>query len=81
MPRPGGELNAGEDEVDGLKRILTETLGRDDTSASQWNIEDVVATWWRPNFDPPRVSVAGAAEKRALSSIPTSRRTSPSPRR
>uniref|UniRef100_T1H4Y5 Nudix hydrolase domain-containing protein n=1 Tax=Megaselia scalaris TaxID=36166 RepID=T1H4Y5_MEGSC len=25
---PGGELNAGEDEVEGLKRLLTETLGR-----------------------------------------------------
>lgn len=22
--RPGGELNAGEDEVEGLKRLLTE---------------------------------------------------------
>ncbi|KOB67658.1 Cleavage and polyadenylation specific factor 5 [Operophtera brumata] len=27
---PGGELNPGEDEIDGLKRLLTETLGRQD---------------------------------------------------
>ncbi|KAF1618064.1 UNVERIFIED_CONTAM: Cleavage and polyadenylation specificity factor subunit 5, partial [Eudyptes robustus] len=51
---PGGELKVGEDEVEGMKRILTETLGRDESSNSQWVIEDVVATWWRPNFDPPR---------------------------
>ncbi|CAD5207372.1 unnamed protein product [Bursaphelenchus okinawaensis] len=51
---PGGELRVDEDEVEGMKRILTETLGKDETSASQWVIEDVVATWWRPNFDPPR---------------------------
>uniref|UniRef100_A0A7E4ZVU1 Cleavage and polyadenylation specificity factor subunit 5 n=1 Tax=Panagrellus redivivus TaxID=6233 RepID=A0A7E4ZVU1_PANRE len=51
---PGGELNQGEDEVAGLQRIMTETLGRDDTPASQWSIEDCVSNWWRPNFDPPR---------------------------
>jgi hypothetical protein len=26
--RPGGELNAGEDEVEGLKRLLTEVTVR-----------------------------------------------------
>jgi len=51
---PGGELNQNEDEIEGLKRILTETLGRDDTPKSQWIIEDAIANWWRPNFDPPR---------------------------
>ncbi|KAI8431424.1 hypothetical protein MSG28_015944 [Choristoneura fumiferana] len=35
---PGGELNPGEDEIEGLKRLLTETLGN----------------WWRPNFEPPQ---------------------------
>ena len=25
---PGGELNPGEDEVEGLKRLMTDTLGR-----------------------------------------------------
>ena len=28
---PGGELNPGEDEVEGLKRLMTDTLGRPDT--------------------------------------------------
>ncbi|KAI6222841.1 Cleavage and polyadenylation specificity factor subunit 5 [Aphelenchoides besseyi] len=51
---PGGELKPGEDEVEGLKRILAETLGRDDTPPTQWKIEECVANWYRPNFDPPR---------------------------
>uniref|UniRef100_A0AC34FYY5 Cleavage and polyadenylation specificity factor subunit 5 n=1 Tax=Panagrolaimus sp. ES5 TaxID=591445 RepID=A0AC34FYY5_9BILA len=51
---PGGELQPGENEVAGLQRILTDTLGRDDTPPTQWSIEDCVGNWWRPNFDPPR---------------------------
>lgn len=51
---PGGELNPGEGEIEGLKRILTETLGRPDSNKDIWTIEDVVSNWWRPNFDPPR---------------------------
>uniref|UniRef100_A0A915ECA8 Cleavage and polyadenylation specificity factor subunit 5 n=1 Tax=Ditylenchus dipsaci TaxID=166011 RepID=A0A915ECA8_9BILA len=47
------KLNAGEDEVEGLQRILTETLGREDTPKDQWTVEDAIANWWRPNFDPP----------------------------
>ena len=49
---PGGELNPGEDEIDGLKRILSETLGRTDGVAQEWLIEDLIGTWWRPNFEP-----------------------------
>uniref|UniRef100_A0A915C5H1 Cleavage and polyadenylation specificity factor subunit 5 n=2 Tax=Ascarididae TaxID=6250 RepID=A0A915C5H1_PARUN len=51
---PGGELNPGEDEIDGLKRLLTETLGRQDGTKDLWTIEDAIGNWWRPNFDPPR---------------------------
>ncbi|KAL7072190.1 hypothetical protein ACQ4LE_008710 [Meloidogyne hapla] len=51
---PGGELGATENEVDGLKRILSDTLGKEDTPKSQWIVEDTIANWWRPNFDPPR---------------------------
>jgi cleavage and polyadenylation specificity factor subunit 5 len=29
-------------------------LGRDEASINQWSVEECVATWWRPNFDPPR---------------------------
>ncbi|CAK5067475.1 unnamed protein product [Meloidogyne enterolobii] len=53
---PGGELGATENEVDGLKRILSDTLGKEDTPKSQWIVEDTIANWWRPNFDPPRVN-------------------------
>ncbi|CAD7678250.1 unnamed protein product [Nyctereutes procyonoides] len=33
---PGGELNPGEDEVEGLKRLMTETLGRQDGVLQDW---------------------------------------------
>lgn len=50
---PGGELNPGEDEVEGLKRLMSETLGRTDGSpATDWTIEDTIGNWWRPNFEP-----------------------------
>ncbi|ODN05735.1 Cleavage and polyadenylation specificity factor subunit 5 [Orchesella cincta] len=51
---PGGELNPGEDEIDGLKRLMTETLGRQDGVAQEWVVEDTIGNWWRPNFEPPQ---------------------------
>ncbi|KAI6174727.1 Cleavage and polyadenylation specificity factor subunit 5 [Aphelenchoides bicaudatus] len=51
---PGGELKPDEEEAEGLKRILTETLGSEETEIDQWTIEECIATWWRPNFDPQR---------------------------
>ncbi|XP_042231848.1 cleavage and polyadenylation specificity factor subunit 5-like [Homarus americanus] len=51
---PGGELNTDEDEVEGLKRLLTETLGRQDGVSQEWVIEDIIGNWWRPNFEPPQ---------------------------
>ncbi|CAL4067537.1 unnamed protein product, partial [Meganyctiphanes norvegica] len=51
---PGGELNPGEDEVEGLKRLLTETLGRQDGIKQDWEVEDIIGNWWRPNFEPPQ---------------------------
>ena len=53
---PGGELERGEDEAEGLKRLLFETLGRQSSPAPDWKVEDTLGNWWRPNFDPPRVS-------------------------
>jgi cleavage and polyadenylation specificity factor subunit 5 len=51
----GGELNPGEDSMDGLKRLLNETLGRpDSTQQNTWLVEDVIGNWWRPNFEAPR---------------------------
>ena len=50
---PGGELTPGEDEVEGLKRLMSETLGRTDGSAAtDWTVEDTIGNWWRPNFEP-----------------------------
>jgi cleavage and polyadenylation specificity factor subunit 5 len=50
---PGGELNPGEDEVDGLKRLMTSTLGKtEDAGPQDWTIEDTIGNWWRPNFEP-----------------------------
>jgi len=51
---PGGELNPGEDEVEGLRRLLTETLGRQDGIVQDWEVEDIIGNWWRPNFEPPQ---------------------------
>ena len=51
---PGGELQPGEDELEGLKRLMTETLGRQDGISNEWIIEDTVGNWWRPNFEPPQ---------------------------
>ncbi|CAB3407799.1 unnamed protein product [Caenorhabditis bovis] len=51
---PGGELEQGEDEKDGMIRLLNETLGRTDGIENTWTIEDEIGNWWRPNFDPPR---------------------------
>ena len=51
---PGGELQPGEDECDGLKRLMTDTLGRPDApaGANDWVVEDTIGNWWRPNFEP-----------------------------
>ncbi|CAK9295224.1 unnamed protein product [Gordionus sp. m RMFG-2023] len=53
---PGGELKPGEDEVEGLKRLLKETVGnkQDDSILTDWVVEDTLGNWWRPNFEPPQ---------------------------
>jgi len=38
---PGGELNPGEDDVDGLKRLMTQTLGRPE-SGPQVNLSFII---------------------------------------
>jgi len=51
---PGGELLPGEDDSEGLKRSMTEMLGRPDyTEKINWQVEDVLSNWWRPNFETP----------------------------
>ncbi|CAG0917760.1 unnamed protein product [Notodromas monacha] len=51
---PGGELDPGEGETEGLKRLLMETLGRQNSPPPEWKIEDTLGNWWRPNFEPPQ---------------------------
>ncbi|RTG83437.1 cleavage and polyadenylation specificity factor subunit 5, partial [Schistosoma bovis] len=51
---PGGELHPGEEEIEGLKRLLSEMLGRTDGIPVDWIPEDCIGNWWRPNFEPPR---------------------------
>ena len=38
---PSGELNPGEDEVEGMVRIVNNTLGRDDGVTTEWSVEEV----------------------------------------
>ena len=70
-------MNPGEDDIEGLKRLLTEVLqhflycnmmdfnitvtycplkilGRQDGVVQEWQVEDSVGNWWRPNFEPPQ---------------------------
>lgn len=51
---PSSELAPGEDEADGMLRIVNSTLGREDGVVTEWSVEDVVANWWRPNFEAPQ---------------------------
>ncbi|CAB4027919.1 cleavage and polyadenylation specificity factor subunit 5 [Paramuricea clavata] len=52
---PGGELMPGEDENEGLKRAMTEILGRPESDLEmEWVIEDSLGSWWRPNFEAPQ---------------------------
>lgn len=51
---PSGEVGPGESETEGVQRIVNETLGKEDTPISTWVVEDIVANWWRPNFESPQ---------------------------
>ena len=49
---PGGELNPGENEITGLKRLMTEILGHQDKmSQNDWQVNHCIGNWWRPNFE------------------------------
>jgi cleavage and polyadenylation specificity factor subunit 5 len=60
---PGDYLKPGEDEIEGLKRRLDDRLtpqsgmsayGNFDEShgiGNDWEIGDVLSTWYRPNFE------------------------------
>eukprot|EP00897_Mesotaenium_endlicherianum_P004937 jgi/Mesen1/4471/ME000228S03435 len=50
---PGGRLRPGEDEVEGLKRKLTNKIAPlfDSSTPPEWQIGECVGAWWRPNFE------------------------------
>ncbi|EYU25086.1 hypothetical protein MIMGU_mgv1a019353mg [Erythranthe guttata] len=49
---PGGKLEAGESEINGLKRKLSSKLGPDPPSPQpDWQIGECVGVWWRTNFE------------------------------
>lgn len=59
--RPGGYLDPSEDDVSGLIRHLDDLLG---TGTKQWrhdqphwDVRELLAVWYRPNFDGFFVSV------------------------
>lgn len=47
LGRPGGALNLGETEEEGIARILRESLSAEADCA----VKGVLSTWWRPNFE------------------------------
>ena len=53
--RPGGACKEGEDESAACRRTLNEQLCAEDDPRDDWLVEDLISTWWRPNFDPPKV--------------------------
>lgn len=51
---PCGELAPGESEEEGMLRIVNDTLGREDGIKTDYVVDEVVANWWRPNFEAPQ---------------------------
>ncbi|KAF4018007.1 hypothetical protein G4228_009501 [Cervus hanglu yarkandensis] len=51
---PGGGLNPGEDEVEGLQRLMTEISGHQGGVLQDWVFDNCIGNWWRPNFEPPQ---------------------------
>ncbi|KAJ3300630.1 hypothetical protein HK104_009287 [Borealophlyctis nickersoniae] len=50
---PGDALKPGEDDVEGLKLRLNQKLAPMglDPSGGDWEIGELLAVWWRPNFE------------------------------
>ncbi|SPO32324.1 probable CF25 - polyadenylation factor [Ustilago trichophora] len=88
---PGDYLKPGEDEVEGMKARLDERLGPVESDPNSfgpngegrnkddgdWEIQDCLAQWWRPNFEtfmypyaPPHVTKPKECKKLFLVTIP-----------
>lgn len=75
---PGDYLKPGEDEVEGMKARLDERLSPVESDPNSfgpngegrnkedgdWEIQDCLAQWWRPNFETFMVSCAAAMQSR-----------------
>ncbi|KAI8803681.1 cleavage and polyadenylation specific factor 5 [Cladochytrium replicatum] len=49
---PGDSLQPGEDEIEGLKLRLSRKLGPANAEGNvDWEIGELLAVWWRPNFE------------------------------
>src|SRR3989338_1500078 len=51
---PGGRLKPGQDEREGLSLKLSRKLAPPVTStfsAPKWEVDELLSTWWRPNFE------------------------------
>ncbi|TPX72708.1 hypothetical protein SpCBS45565_g00249 [Spizellomyces sp. 'palustris'] len=51
---PGDALKPGEDEVEGLKARLNHKLappGGEQPGSGDWEVGELLAVWWRPNFE------------------------------
>ena len=51
---PGGALQTGESETEGLQRVLAQLLAptaEQEKASVEFEVIDLVSTWWRPDFD------------------------------
>ncbi|KAI9328665.1 nucleotide hydrolase-domain-containing protein [Zopfochytrium polystomum] len=75
---PGDALKPGEDEIEGLKRRLDLRLApASDGAAPDWEIGELLAVWWRPNFEshmypytPPHITKPKELKKVFLVHLP-----------
>uniref|UniRef100_A0A915PQ07 Cleavage and polyadenylation specificity factor subunit 5 n=1 Tax=Setaria digitata TaxID=48799 RepID=A0A915PQ07_9BILA len=51
--RPGGKLRCDEDEMAGIRRLMTQIVGFEDSADTSFKIHHIIANWWRPNFEAP----------------------------
>lgn len=47
LGRPSGTLEQGESELEGMQRLMEESLA----VRTGWKLGDLLAVWWRPNFE------------------------------
>ncbi|KAL3535571.1 hypothetical protein ACH5RR_004032 [Cinchona calisaya] len=79
---PGGRLRTGESDIECLKRKLSSKLSVDgDSRAPDWEVDECLGMWWRPDFDtllypylPPNIKRPKECTKLFLVKLPESRK-------